>query len=96
MRLGPSPPGATGSSARWFAERIEALRREQSEMGRGARGASLERLLTSIEAKVEQLEEAPKAELTALAVELGSLALRIVELHGGRRAADDDEEREDE
>ena len=93
IRLGPSEPSGRGRSAGWFAERVAELRREQEEIGRGGR-PSLDRLIAGMEAKLEELEDAPRSEVVAIAVELGVLSLRIAELadRGKSRKVRDEEE----
>jgi chromosome segregation ATPase len=95
IRLGPSEnPRRKTPSAAWFAERIADLRREQLDMGRGGGRPSLDRLIAGMEAKLEELEDAPRSELVAIAVELGALCLRIAELgeRTPRRSGRDEEE----
>jgi chromosome segregation ATPase len=95
IRLGPTEnPRRRSPSASWFAERIADLRREQLEMGLGSAKPSMDRLIAGMEAKLEELEDAPRSEIVAIAVELGALCLRIAELGDGseRRAGRDEEE----
>jgi hypothetical protein len=78
VRIGANDRPAKGSSVRWFADKIAALRMEQADRGGGKR-ATLDRLILALEAKVDQLEGAPPSEIAQIAVELGALALRAAE-----------------
>jgi hypothetical protein len=96
IRLGPSEGPHRAPGAAWFAERIADLRREQLETSQSSPRPSLDRLIAGMEAKLEELEDAPGSEITAIAVELGALSLRIAELGDGpkgrtRRARDEEE-----
>jgi hypothetical protein len=79
VRVGANDRPRKGSSVRWFADKIAALRAEQADRGGGSKRPNLDRLIMALEAKVDQLEGAPASEIGQIAVELGALALRAAE-----------------
>ena len=76
----------------WFADRIDAVRHEQTREGTSVKKASYGSLLSAIELKLEELEEATGQDAVELAVELGALALRIAEQQRPRRSSESSEQ----
>jgi hypothetical protein len=95
VRLGEDDRPRKGGTVRWFADKIAALRTEQADRGGGLKRPNLDRLIKALEAKVDELEGAPAAEVAQIAVELGALALRAAESSDrgvARQSAVDEEE----
>jgi hypothetical protein len=92
IRLGPTETRQRAPGTAWFAERVADLRREQLDAQRTSTRPSLDRLIAGVEAKLEELEDAPRSEIVAIAVELGALALRIAELGDRKQRRSRDEE----
>lgn len=67
----------TRSDAEWFAERVfelaSALSTKASPQGRG----SIEKLMTRLELKLEELEDARPSDAFELAAEIGALAMTV-------------------